>query len=153
MARKLTYLEMVIGGYKFFRYLSKGGLGPGGWASWITGSAPGTSFDFLVADNFFTYMVFEKPSWDWRTFKFDGDVAFTDVKGGYINANSADYRDFKTRGAKMIMYHGWSDPAISPLDSIDHYNSVVAFMGHHKQQHHRWQVAPYVRRRSSSAFS
>jgi len=114
-------------------YQPGGELGPGGWASWITGSAPLTSFDFLVADSFFTYAVFENPSWDWRTFKLDGDVAFTDAKLGYINANSPDYRKFKTLGGKMIMYHGWSDPAISTLDSIDHYDSVVAFMGQNEQ--------------------
>lgn len=116
-------------------FMPGGELGPGGWASWITGPAPGSSFDFLVGDSFFKYMVFENPSWDWRTFHFDGDVAFTDAKLGYINGDNPDLRSFKARGGKMVMYHGWSDPAISPLDTIDYYHSVVAFMDHHKRHH------------------
>ena len=109
-------------------YLMGGETGPGGWASWITGSAPKTSFDFLVADSYFKYMIFENPNWEWTTSSFDEDVDASDAELGYINANKRNLRAFKARGGKLIMYHGWSDPAITPLDSIDYYWGVTAFM-------------------------
>jgi feruloyl esterase len=115
-------------------FLMGGETGPGGWQTWITGSGPLTSFDFLVGNSFFKYMVFEDPNWDWLTFDFDSDVVYTDAKLGYINGNNPDLTPFKERGGKLIMYHGWSDPAISALDSIAYYEDVVAFMkGEHKQ--------------------
>jgi feruloyl esterase len=115
-------------------FLMGGETGPSGWQTWITGAAPLTSFDFLVGNSFLTYAVFENPGWDWRTFNFDSDVAYTDFKVGYINGNNPDLTAFKNRGGKMIMYHGWADPAIAALDSIDYYEDVVAFMsGEHKQ--------------------
>ena len=33
------------------------------------------------------------------------------------------------RGGKMIVYHGYSDPDISPLNSINYYESVVQTSG------------------------
>jgi feruloyl esterase len=38
-------------------------------------------------------------------------------------------RDFFHHGGKLLQYHGWSDPALSPLNSIDYYNTVLDFMG------------------------
>ncbi len=36
---------------------------------------------------------------------------------------------FKASGGKLIQYHGWSDPDITPINSINYYESVVKFMG------------------------
>jgi feruloyl esterase len=33
------------------------------------------------------------------------------------------------RGGKIILYHGWNDPAITPLISIELYNQAVAANG------------------------
>src|SRR5262249_11533286 len=30
---------------------------------------------------------------------------------------------------KLLLYHGWNDPAISATNSIDYYNSVVTALG------------------------
>src|SRR4029453_849162 len=37
-----------------------------------------------------------------------------------------DLDRMRRRGAKLIMYHGWNDPSISPLNTINYYESVVA---------------------------
>jgi len=29
---------------------------------------------------------------------------------------------FEARGGKLIQYHGWSDPGVSPLSSVNYYN-------------------------------
>jgi feruloyl esterase len=60
---------------------------------------------------------------------FDTDVAFGDQKAGpVLNATNPDLRSFRANGGKLIQYHGWGDPAISPLSSIAYYDSVRAFL-------------------------
>ena len=116
--------------------LPGGEAGPGGWATWMTGNGPGTGLHSRLGIPFFKYIVFEDPNWDYKTFKFegrdgfDGDIDFTDRKlGAIFNATNPNLTAFKARGGKLIQYHGWSDPDISPLNSVDYYESVVNLMG------------------------
>ena len=113
-----------------------GEAGPGGWSNWITGTKPGSGGHSNLGLPFFKFIVFEDPNWDFRTFKFDApkgfdsDVDFVDAKlGALFNATDPNLGAFKARGGKMIHYHGWSDPDITPLNSINYYQSVVKFMG------------------------
>jgi feruloyl esterase len=113
-----------------------GEAGSGGWAAWTTGSAPFTGLHWLAADGFFRYMVFNNPSYDPMTFNFASDLKFALRKvGPVLDAVDPDLRELQRRRAKLIVYHGWSDPDISPLNSIDYFESVVSFMsrghGHH----------------------
>jgi feruloyl esterase len=112
-----------------------GEAGPGGWANWITGPEPGKSAHANLGVPFYRFMVFEDANWDFRNFRFeaadgfDSDVDFTDHKlGGLFNATNPDMTAFQTRGGKLIQYHGWSDPDITPLNSIQYYQSVAKFM-------------------------
>ena len=114
-----------------------GEAGPGGWINWITGKEPGTGGHSNLGIPFFRYMVFEDPNWDFHTFRFDAsngfdsDVDFTDAKlGALFNAINPDLTAFRARGGKLIQYHGWSDPDITPLNSINYYESVAGFMSH-----------------------
>ncbi len=109
-----------------------GEAGPGGWANWITGDAPGNGGHSRLGIPFYRYFVFENPEWDFRTFRFDApaggesDVDLTDAKlGKLFNANDPDLTAFRSRGGKLIQYHGWSDPDITPLNSIHYYENVV----------------------------
>lgn len=107
-----------------------GETGPGGWGLWITGQAPGTSLMFAFGTGFFGNMVFEDASWDFHTFQTDRDTKVADDKLAHaLNATDPDLKPFRIRGGKLIVYHGWNDPAISPLSSIDYFRSVRAKMG------------------------
>jgi len=81
---------------------------------------------------FYRDLVFENPAWDMKTLDYDRDVAFGDAKmGPTINSTDPDLSDFRDLGGKFIMYHGWSDQAINPRNSVDYLNSVIDFLGRH----------------------
>jgi feruloyl esterase len=85
---------------------------------------------FAFSSQFFRNMVYDNPAWDCRTFDADRDTKAADQKlAPVLNATSPDLSRFRARGGKLILYHGWSDPAIPPQNTIDYYDSVVAQMG------------------------
>jgi feruloyl esterase len=104
--------------------------GTGGWGTWITGPAPGKSSSAIFANGFFSNFVFGKSDWDYKTFKVDADLKAANEKTGQaLNATDPDLKPFKARGGKLILYHGWNDPVITPLNTVDYYESVVKKMG------------------------
>ena len=101
----------------------------GGWASYSTGTGPLTGNHWEQAENTLKYFVFENASWDFRTFDYNKDVDFAVKKlGKTLDAFDADLTKFRQRGNKLIMYHGWNDPSISPLNTIEYYNRVVGHL-------------------------
>jgi feruloyl esterase len=101
------------------------GLEPGSQLDRATGLQPGD-----IPVSYFQYVLFKNPGWKWQTLNFDTDVVLADrMDGSILNAVDADLKAFKAHGGKLIMYHGWSDPIIAPLNSVNYYKSVVAAMG------------------------
>jgi feruloyl esterase len=108
------------------------GLVPGSEPGWALLSSAGPEPN-VIDIGMYKYAVHEDPNWDWRTFDLDRDTALADEKVGYIDAINPDLAAFKARGGKLLMYHGWSDGgsagAISPLNTLDYYSSVLARLG------------------------
>jgi hypothetical protein len=104
--------------------------GPGGWGTWIIGNAPGKALLFTFGNGFFGNMVYEQANWDYKQAKLDDAVAAADQKfAAVLNSTEPNLKPFQVRGGKLILYHGWNDPGISPLNSINYYESVVSTMG------------------------
>ncbi len=63
-----------------------------------------------------------------------------------MEATNPDLSAYKTRGGKLLIYHGWNDGgsggAISPLNSIAYYESVLARMGPRQEQWLRLFMVP-----------
>jgi hypothetical protein len=103
------------------------------WPAWITGpsNTPIASIQAFFGNAFFGRVVEEIPApgvWDYTTFNFDSDMAEADAKEARnFNATEADLSPFRheNRRGKIIMWHGWEDPAISALDAVDYYRQVV----------------------------
>lgn len=75
-------------------------------------------------------MLYNSPEWDFRTFNFDRDPAIMEASLALTtNATLTDLTQQKARGMKIIHYHGWSDPALAPDESIKYYDKVTASMG------------------------
>jgi len=49
-----------------------------------------------------------------------------DTAGPVLDAIDPNLAPFFDRGGKLLQYHGWADPGIPPLNSIDYYESVRA---------------------------
>ncbi len=104
--------------------------GPGGWVSWITGGGPGKSLTAFFNVGYFKDFVYEQPSWDLRSFSFARDVKAAEAKtGDALDAVDTNLKPFTQRGGKLILYHGWADPAIPAEGTIDYYNGVVGVLG------------------------
>jgi feruloyl esterase len=103
---------------------------PGGWNAYMTGTGPRTGNHMVQGDNVAKYMMFEKPDWDFRTLDLERDVPAAEAKlAAIFDAFDPDLTRFDQRGGKLLLYHGWSDPSISPLNTIDYYERVMSFIG------------------------
>ncbi len=87
-----------------------------------------------VASDTFTYIVYKNPQWDWKTMNLDSDVALLDkTEDGSIDATDPNMKPFFAHKGKLLMYHGWSDQLIAPLNSVNYYSSVVKNLGGEKK--------------------
>lgn len=87
--------------------------------------AGGPEPDGLFLD-YFRFIVFKDPKWDWRTFNLDRDTALANKDAEGIVALDRDLSAFAQRGGKLLMYHGWADQQVAPVASIEFYEAVAA---------------------------
>jgi feruloyl esterase len=105
---------------------------PGGWAAWIVGSDSGSMHDlgYPSAQPFFAiegsrYLLFGDPAWDYTRFRGDLYKEGHRISAMY-DADDPDIARFGARKGKLILWHGWSDPALNPLETIKYYEQVIA---------------------------
>jgi len=114
-------------------YLPGAEEGPGGWGIWITGSAPGKSLIYAFSTGYFTNFVYENANWNYKEARIDDALKAAEEKSTQdLNATESNLAPFSARGGKLVLYHGWNDPAISALNTINYYESVVRRMGAEK---------------------
>lgn len=95
------------------------GLMPGSELGW--GAEAGGPQPMAIPESYFKYVLFKNPNWQWQTLNFDKDVALADrLDGSILNAIDPNLKAFKAHGGKLLMYHGWSDNLITPLESINY---------------------------------
>lgn len=106
---------------------------PGGWFPWITGAdenflkqyngqIPNLQFGF--GTEFFKYFVFGSPEWDYSRYDFSTWKEDTRFVSTFVDVTNPDLSPFKARNGKLILWHGWSDPALTALGSIEYYEQV-----------------------------
>jgi hypothetical protein len=107
------------------------------WAPWLVPVAPGapasTTIDWNVALNTIRYLAYTTVN---PTLGL-ADIPFTRAGFRQIMSQTADTFDatnpdltaFRNAGGKLIMWHGWADPAITPIGTIAYYQAVQDRMG------------------------
>jgi len=106
---------------------------PEGWAAWITGPVPemvqmtgGTAatYQSVFVTQFFKYLVYGDPAWSYVGY----DLARAGRDGArvetVVSAVNPDLSAFGARGGKLMLIHGWSDPALSARATIEYFEAV-----------------------------
>ena len=116
-----------------------------GWHAWISGpedptkQADGTlaytgkrlpsGYGLAESNMRFLALEHDDPSFNWHVFKFPADLARMKTMSEILSPLDADLRPFKGNGGKLLMYHGWSDPAISAYGTVAYYDKVSKIVG------------------------
>jgi len=124
-------------------YMPGGELGPMGWGLYVAGAGPKNSSQFLYADGFARLMVMENPDYDSLSFDYDRDMPAAVAKLSHtIDASDPDLRAYAAHGGKLIHYHGWNDPGVSPLNSVNYYEQVGRALGNPPTDFYRLFMVP-----------
>jgi hypothetical protein len=122
--------------------------GASGWQAWVTGavdperrpdgtlafaSRPPAGFSFQ--DGYLRYLAFEQSdgTFDWRTFSLDRHASKLQPFGETFSPTNPDLSALKNRGGKLLLYHGWADPALSAFGTVAYYEDVVKKAGGRRQ--------------------
>jgi feruloyl esterase len=66
-----------------------------------------------------------RPSWTTATFDPDRDIPPMEAElGPLLNAMNPDLNAFRAAGGKLILWHGWADPVISPYNTLDYWEAM-----------------------------
>lgn len=93
---------------------------------WSTMAGPNP---FAPGLDLFKYVVFQDENWDYKKLNWDSDMERTLEVSGLMNAMDPNLKPFFDRGGRLIQYHGWNDPQISPRSSTMYFDSVVKATG------------------------
>jgi feruloyl esterase len=88
-----------------------------------TNETPGGGFDSI------RILGFQDADYDWRQFDLDRDMPQIDAAAGFVDAVNPDLRSFDAHGGKLLMYAGWNDTVITPVNTVYYYESVLDEMG------------------------
>lgn len=113
--------------------------GKNGWPAWITGRTPPTLMNgamsfgadppsgFRFTDEFFHYLAFEKddPGYNWLRLDMTRDLPRLKAMSEILSPIDADLSALHDGGAKLLIYHGWADPAVSAYSTLDYFDQVV----------------------------
>tara|TARA_B100001540_G_scaffold144112_2_gene127884 strand:+ start:171 stop:1793 length:1623 start_codon:yes stop_codon:yes gene_type:complete len=121
-----------------------GETSPAGMSMWLTGGlryareagypradagfaaplVPNASYAF--GTGVMKYFVFNDAQWDYASYDFTGFTADTAATARTLNATDPDLSAFRARGGKLLLFHGWSDMALSAHGTIDYYRAALA---------------------------
>jgi hypothetical protein len=80
--------------------------------------------------SYFRDMVYNDPQWDFRSFDYDRGVALAmAAHDGATGVPATGLDAYLANGRKLLLSHGWSDPLVPPMASVDFYRAMTAHLG------------------------
>ena len=117
------------------RELYPGGLvvgSEGGWPGWSIGTDAAFSGGGTYAEQVLRYLAFpDDPGASYSLYDFDPsrDAAKLNAMARVYNADDVNLRRFERQGGKLLVWHGWADPLITPEGTIHYMRDAVAANG------------------------
>jgi feruloyl esterase len=103
-----------------------------GWKDWIIGTDPLQSYGTRYVYNYVRYMVAD-PKINVLTADPNELLRQSREKNAAdLDATNPDLSRFAARGGKLILFHGWDDPAVPPGNTVIYFESVKKQMGAEK---------------------
>lgn len=103
----------------------------GGWGSWLIGGkdmiAPGMpSLAYGFGVGLMRYFVHQDANWDYRKLDLPNLARDSSLMQATLSPNNPDLSAFRAKGGKLLMYHGWSDSALSANMTLGYVDKVYA---------------------------
>ncbi len=115
-----------------------------GWGWWFAGGPPsaldlaGTvpltpdrAFGNVLATQFFRFLARDTDSPNLRWFEFDpvNDASWLTRSETLYDVQRTNFSAFRTSGKRILLYSGWGDAFVSPLEVLDFHARVEAASG------------------------
>jgi len=117
------------------KQLEVGPLQPGSESEWVGVFVPREKTghigsEGMALDTINNLLFMPNRTYSIANFPFTEEtLASEEVARELYNADNPDLGAFAAHSGKLILYHGWADPHISPLNTIDYYERVGRKMG------------------------
>ena len=100
---------------------------------WVARGTPLKAQPFSISQDWFRYFLTQNAQFDAGTITPEMYELFFDQSveqfGSVIGTDNPDLTEFRNRGGKAIVWHGWADQLISALGTTDYYKRVMQDMG------------------------
>lgn len=107
---------------------------PDQWIAWLVGPIPQMvardhvpDMTFAFGTQVFKYLVFDDPDWDYSKYNFSHFEKDTRLAASFLNAMDPKLAGFRARNGKLILWHGWADPALPAQATAQYYQKVLAW--------------------------
>ncbi len=102
------------------------------WPLWLTGKPEGgAALIPLFGEGFGAYMAFpeDRPGYKATDFDFETDPGRLAAARKVYNSDDPDLSKFTGAGGKMIVWHGWADPIVTPFKTVQWYEQAAEKAG------------------------
>jgi feruloyl esterase len=131
----------IVPPYSFTASVRGAPVPQSGWEGWIfTGGKSPPSSTFFARGTLADF--FDQPFADVASFDWNRDPARLRAALSADLDPKPDMRRFFARGGKLVIWHGWSDPAIPAGMAINYYNDILRASGPRAKQSVRLFMVP-----------
>ncbi len=115
----------------YLAYPYGGETNDAGWGTWLAGRKDGIgpgqpSLAFGFSAGFMRYFLKQDATWNHSQTNLATLPGEMIALQATMSPTNPDLSAFRGHGGKLLMYHGWSDSALSPLMSINYLDKVYA---------------------------